>query len=269
MKKLGPESENTVNPMGVTEVLNSLIESGLHEINRETNGLVLSGFSAGLDIGFGPLLMAVMLTLSPGGYGDLGTELLLASTYSVGFMFVILGRLELFTEHTTVAVMPVLDGRASLAKLGRLWGLVYISNIIGGAAFVALIVTLLPDLGVASQSAFETIALSLVHHDFAWIFGAGVLAGWLMGLLAWLVTAARETTSRLLIILIVTAVIGILHLPHSIAGNVEVLFGVFLSPHISVMDYVSFLALATMGNAVGGVVFVALLKYGHVVRGGD
>ena len=90
-----------------------------------------------------------------------------------------------------------------------------------------------------------------------------------MGLLAWLVTAARETTSRLIIIWIVTAVIGILHLPHSIAGNVEVLFGVFLSPLVSVMDYVSFLTLATMGNAVGGVVFVALLKYGHVVRGGD
>lgn len=265
----GPESRDTDDPTRVTAVLDSLIESGFHEINRETNGLLLSGFSAGLDIGFGPLLMAVILTLSPGGYGDLGTELLLASVYSVGFMFVILGRLELFTEHTTVAVMPVLAGRASLAELGRLWGLVYVSNLVGGAAFVALIVTLLPDLGVASPEAFETIALSLVNNGFTWLFAAGVLAGWLMGLLAWLVTAARETTSRLIIIWIVTGVIGILHLPHSIAGNVEVLFGVFLSPLISMIDYVSFLAVATMGNAVGGVVFVALLKYGHVVRGGD
>nr|WP_274324114.1 formate/nitrite transporter family protein [Halosimplex aquaticum] len=269
MEESGPENGDTADPMRVTEVLNSLIERGYHEVNRETNGLLLSGVSAGLDIGFGPLLMAVILTLSSGGYGDLGTELLLASVYSVGFMFVILGRLELFTEHTTVAVMPVIDGQASLAELGRLWGLVYASNIVGGAAFVALIVTLLPDLGVASPEAFETIALSLVTHDFTWLFIAGVLAGWLMGLLAWLVTAAQETTSRLIIIWIVTGVIGILHLPHSIAGNVEVLFGVFLSPLVSVIDYVSFLALATMGNAVGGVVFVALLKYGHVVRGGE
>ena len=265
----GPESANTVDPMRATDVLNSLIEGGLHEINRETNGLLLSGFSAGLDIGFGPLLMAVMLTLSPGGYGDLRTELLLASTYSVGFMFVILGRLELFTEHTTIAVMPVLDRQASLGELARLWGLVYASNIVGGATFAALVVALLPDLGVASPEAFETIALSLVDHDLTWLFVAGVLAGWLMGLLAWLVTAAQETTSRLLIIWIVTAAIGILHLPHSIAGNVEVLFGVFLSPMVSVLDYVTFITLATMGNAVGGVVFVALLKYGHVVRGGD
>ncbi|USZ75987.1 formate/nitrite transporter family protein [Halorussus vallis] len=269
MNESGSESANTVDPMRATDVLNSLIEGGLHEINRETNGLLLSGFSAGLDIGFGPLLMAVMLTLSPGGYGDLGTELLLASTYSVGFMFVILGRLELFTEHTTIAVMPVLDRQASLGELARLWGLVYASNIVGGATFAALVVTLLPDLGVASPEAFETIALSLVDHDLTWLFVAGVLAGWLMGLLAWLVTAAQETTSRLLIIWIVTAAIGILHLPHSIAGNVEVLFGVFLSPMVSVLDYVTFITLATMGNAVGGVVFVSLLKYGHVVRGGD
>lgn len=269
MNDSGPESANSVDPMRATDVLNSLIEGGLHEIRRETNGLLLSGFSAGLDIGFGPLLMAVILTLSPGGYGDLGTELLLATTYSVGFVFVILGRLELFTEHTTVAVIPVLDGQASLGELARLWGLVYAANIVGGATFAALVVTLLPGLGPASPEAFETIALSLVAHDPTWLFVGGVLAGWLMGLLAWLVTAAQETTSRLLIIWIVTAAIGMLHLPHSIAGNVEVLFGVFLSPTVSVLDYVTFLAMATTGNAVGGVVFVALLKYGHVVRGGD
>lgn len=255
-------------PTPTPNVLTSLIETGLHEIRRETTGLLLSGFSAGLDIGFGPLLMAVMLTLTEGGYGDIGTELLLASAYSIGFIFVILGRTELFTEHTTLAVMPILDGRASVRGLARLWGLVYVSNVVGGAVFTAFVVTLMPNLGVASPEAFETIAYKLVNHDPTWLFVAGILAGWLMGLLAWLITAAQETVSRLLVIWLVTASIGILHLPHSIAGNVEVLFGVFVSPRVSVMDYATFLALATIGNAVGGTVFVGLLKYGHVVRGG-
>ncbi|WP_222916373.1 formate/nitrite transporter family protein [Natrinema sp. SYSU A 869] len=250
------------------DILESLIESGQHEIERESTGILLSGFSAGLDIGFGPLLMAVLLTLTAGGYGDLGTELLLASAYSVGFIFVIIARSELFTEHTTLAVMPVLDGRASFDELARVWGLVWVSNIVGGAVFTAFIVTLMPNLGVASPEAFGTIAHKLVDHDLRWLLVAAVLAGWLMGLLAWLITAAQETTSRLLIIWLVTASIGILHLPHSIAGNVEVLFGVFVSPNVSVLDYVMFLVLATVGNAVGGVVFVGILKYGHVVRGG-
>ncbi|MFC6769408.1 formate/nitrite transporter family protein [Natrinema soli] len=263
-----PESAVSSEQTPAPDILESLIESGLHEIEREPIGLLLSGFSAGLDIGFGPLLMAVLLTLSDGAYGDLGTELLLASAYSVGFIFVIIARSELFTEHTTLAVMPVLDGQVSFDKLTRVWGLVWASNIVGGAVFTAFIVTLMPNLGVASPEAFGTIAHKLVDHDLRWLFVAAILAGWLMGLVAWLVTAAQETTSRLLIIWLVTASIGILHLPHSIAGNVEVLFGVFVSPAVSVVDYVMFLSLATIGNAVGGVVFVALLKYGHVVRGG-
>lgn len=250
------------------DVLDKLIETGLHEIERERIGLLLSGFSAGLDIGFGPLLMAVLLTLTEGGYGDVGPELLIASAYSVGFILVIIGRSELFTEHTTLAVMPVLDGQASVEGLARLWGLVYVSNIIGGLVFTAFVVTLMPNLGVADPEAFGTIAHKLVDHDLTWLFVAGILAGWLMGLLAWLLTAAQETISRLVIIWLVTASIGLLHLPHSIAGNVEVLFGVFVSPEVSVLDYAKFLVLATAGNAVGGGVFVAILKYGHVVRGG-
>ncbi len=251
------------------DVLGSLIDSALHEMNRERSGLLLSGVSAGLDIGFGPLMMAVILTLSPGGYGDLPTELLLASVYSIGFMLVILGRSELFTEHTTLAVIPVLDNQASAGQLARLWGLVYVGNIVGGVLFTLLVVLLIPGLSVISTGAFETIAIKLVAHDLEWLFVGGVFAGWLMGLLAWLITAARETTSRLLIIFIVTATIGVLHLPHSIAGNVEVLFGLIISPEVSISNYVAFLALATVGNAVGGAVFVASLKYGHVVRGGS
>nr|WP_247728648.1 formate/nitrite transporter family protein [Halovivax limisalsi] len=250
------------------DVLDSLIESGVHEMNRERTGLLLSGLSAGLDIGFGPLLMAVLLTLSTGGFGDLTTELLLASAYSVGFMFVILGRSELFTEHTTLAVIPVLDGQASPRQLARLWGLVYVGNLVGGMFFTVLAVLLMPGLGVVTPAAFEAIALKLVTHELLWLLIAGMFAGWLMGLLAWLITAAQETTSRLLLIWVVTATIGLLHLPHSIAGNVEVLFGLLVSDGITIADYLWFLSLATIGNAVGGAVFVASLKYGHVVRGG-
>ncbi|MFB6235375.1 MAG: formate/nitrite transporter family protein [Halopenitus sp.] len=259
----------TVTRTPTSHILETLIVNGQHEIEREPTGLLLSGLSAGLDIGFGPLLMAVLLTLSPGGYGDLTTELLLASAYSVGFIFVIVGRSELFTEHTTIAVMPVIDNRASVSDLARLWALVYVGNVVGGALFTLFIVALFPDLGVASAEAFAAIAGTLLAHDATWILVAAILAGWLMGLMAWLLSAAQETTSRLIIIWIVTAAIGLLHLPHSIAGNVEVLFGLFLSPAVTLADYAAFLALATVGNAVGGVVFVALLKYGHAVRGGD
>jgi len=249
------------------EVLASMIEKGKHEIDRGADGLFLSSLSAGLDIGFGPLLMGVILTLSAGSYGDLSTELLLASAYSVGFIFVILGRSELFTEHTTLAVMPVIDGKASLKKLGRLWSFVYAGNILGGLLFTGLAVILMPGLGVIEKVAFETIAYKLVSHETQWLLIAGVFAGWLMGLLAWLITAAENTIDRIFLIWIVTATIGMFHLPHSIAGNVEVLLGLFTTSSITITDYLTFLGLSTVGNAIGGAIFVGLMKYGHVVRG--
>jgi len=249
------------------DILESMIEKGDHEIDRDADGLFLSSISAGLDIGFGPLLMGVILTLSAGSYGDLQTELLLASAYSVGFIFVILGRSELFTEHTTLAVMPVIDGKASLKSLGRLWGIVYAGNIIGGLLFTMLAVILMPGLGVIQPAAFGTIADKLVSHPLHWLFVAGVFAGWLMGLLAWLVSSANNTIGRVFFIWMVTATIGMLHLPHSIAGNVEVLFGLLTTSSITISDYLAFLTLSTLGNAVGGAFFVGLMKYGHVTRG--
>ncbi len=248
-------------------ILEDMIEKGSHEIDRDADGLFLSSLSAGLDIGFGPLLMGVILTLATTGYGNLGTELLLASAYSVGFIFVILGRSELFTEHTTLAVMPVIDGKSSLKQLARLWGIVYAGNIIGGIIFTGLAVLLMPGLGVIEQAAFGTIADKLISHPVHWLLIAGIFAGWLMGLLAWLVTSAENTIGRVFFIWMVTATIGMLHLPHSIAGNVEVLLGLFTSS-VTVMEYITFLSVSTVGNAIGGAFFVALMKYGHVTRGG-
>ncbi|MCO8245040.1 MULTISPECIES: formate/nitrite transporter family protein [unclassified Haladaptatus] len=250
-------------------ILREQINLGLEELQRPTSGLFLSGLSAGLDIGFGPLLMAVMTGLMTGSLSKPVTELLMANMYAVGFIFVILGRSELFTEHTTLAVLPVLDKRASYASLARLWVVVFVANIIGGALFAAFAVTIAPKLGIAHAKAFTEISAALVKHDFLVLVGSGIFAGWLMGLLSWLVTAARDTVSRVLIIWIVTTAIGLAHLPHSIAGNVEVLMGMFLSAKITFVDYARFLLAATIGNAIGGVFFVALLKYGHVTRNTD
>jgi len=85
----------------------------------------------------------------------------------------------------------------------------------------------------------------------------------MMGLVSWLVTASRDTMAQILIILLVAGSIYFLGLHHSIAGSVEVLMGVFVAG-VPFTDYLRFLGLAIVGNAVGGIVFVALVKYGHI-----
>ncbi|MDX1623495.1 MAG: formate/nitrite transporter family protein [Gemmatimonadota bacterium] len=252
------------------EILEQEIRLGLRELKRPSAGLFTSGLSAGLDLGFSVLLMGVMMTLVEGQLSPPISELLIANMYAVGFVFVILGRSELFTEHTTLAVLPVLDGRATVGSLSRLWALVYVSNLIGAAAFAAITAVVAPALGVADPDAFVKIAGSLLGHSWWVVLASAVLAGWLMGLMSWLVSAGRDTISQIFFVWLIATAIGFAGLHHSIAGTVEVLAGVFSGPGVTLGDFWHFLLWTTVGNAIGGVFFVALIKYGHVkIAGGS
>lgn len=243
------------------------VEQASTELERPAAKLLLSAFSAGIEIGFGPFLMALLLTSTEGVYSEPTQELLLATAYAVGFIIVVLGRSELFTEHTALAVQPVLAGEASLLQMLRLWGLVYVGNIAGAMLFAAFAAWIGPALGEAESWAFVEIAGKYVGQPWWLLLTGGILAGWLMGLLAWLVTAARDTIGQIVIIWIITAGISLAHLQHSIAGTVEVLAGVLSGSEVTWREFGRFLLFATVGNAVGGVVFVALLKYGHAGTG--
>lgn len=258
--------ERAGRPKRYTEILSEQIEQGLGELERSTGGLLASGFSAGLDITLGVLVMAVMFTLVTGELPAAVVEILLASAYSIGFIFVILGRSELFTEHTTLAVFPVLAGEAGVAALGRLWGLVYVANLAGAALASLLIVLVGTQSGVAESAAFAEIARGLVQDRWWVMFVSALLAGWLMGLLSWLVAAAQDSISRIVIVWIVTGAIGLGHLHHCIIGTAEVVSGMIAAGAVTPLEFGRFLLFSTLGNAVGGTIFVAAVKYRHVSR---
>lgn len=245
------------------EILEEEIWQGLGELRRPAPGLLLSGLSAGLDIGFSVLFMAAILTLLDPAASPLLQSFLLGNAYTLGFIFVILGRSELFTEHTALAVFPVLQGKASLTQLGRLWILVYVSNLVGAAIFAGFAVVLGPRLGIIDAAAFQAIAHELVRHDAVTIVLSALAAGWLIGLLSWLVSAARETVSQVVVVWLITFVVGFLGLHHCIVGSVEVLGGVFAGAGTTWADFARFLLWTTLGNIVGGVALVAVVKHSH------
>lgn len=250
-------------------ILEHEISEGLAEMERSTQGLFFAALSAGLDIGFSFLLMATVYTRMSGEIPTSLVDIFVAIAYTLGFIFVVLGRSELFTEHTTLAALPVLNRRKSLGALGRLWGTVYVANLLGTAIFAALFVNIGPALGIVEMKVFGEIARKVVEHDWWVILLSGTLAGWMMGLLSWLVAAGRDTISQIVVIFLVTAAIGYAHLHHSIVGSAEVLGGIFAGQGITWGHYFYFLLWATLGNSIGGVVFVALIKYGHIVYGNE
>lgn len=244
-------------------ILESQVNQGLVELRRDTVGLLSSGLAAGLEIGFSLFLMATMLTAVGDEIPAGVVRVLLANMYTVGFIFVILGRSELFTEHTSLAVFPVLQGRAGVGSLARLWTLIFLSNIAGAVIFAALAVLIGPPLGAIEPAAFGKIGRQLVEHTWWVILLSALLAGWLMGLLSWLVSATRDTIGLLFVVWLVTASIGFGHMHHAIAGSVEVLAAVFAGEGVTLGDYGHFILWTTIGNGLGGVIFVSLIKYCH------
>lgn len=193
-------------------------------------------------------------------------RLLLANAYAVGFLFVNLGRSELFTEHTTLMVFPVLHRTQTVGSLLRSWALVYAGNLVGGAVLAVAAALFGVRFGVIRPEALGEIASHLVGHSAGVILVSAILAGWMMGFLSWLASAASDTISRIVCVWLVTGAIGFAQLHHCIARSVEVIAGVFGSPAVSMADYLHFQLCATLGNIIGGMVF-ACLKYAHSTHG--
>lgn len=245
------------------EILELQIEQGTAELERPVRGLLFSSLSAGLDIGFSILFIAAMATLIEDATSPIIERLLLANMYSIGFIFVVFGRSELFTEHTTLAAIPVLHNRAPYRSLWRLWALVYIGNLVGALVFARIVVTVGPALGTIKLRVFEELAWKVVDHGWWVIVLSAILAGWLMGLLSWLVSAGRDTVGQILFVWLITAGIGFAELHHSIVGSVEVLAGIMAGESITLSHFFYFLVWTTLGNAIGGVFFVAIIKSAH------
>ncbi|MCZ4407454.1 formate/nitrite transporter family protein [Cryomorphaceae bacterium 1068] len=248
-------------PKESEEILKEQYASSIMEYRRSQSGLFLSAFTAGLEIGFSIVLMGLFYTTFVETVDKNALHLIVSLGYPLGFIFVIIGRSQLFTEQTSLAVIPFLKGVVNFSELMKLWGVVLMGNLIGGSLFAVFIAWIGPERDIISKEAFVEFAHVLTEPSWYVILGSAILAGWMMGLLGWLITTAQETISRVFMIVLVTFVIGYGKLHHCIVGTVELVGGYIHSVDPSLGDYGAALAFAILGNIIGGAFFVAGLKY--------
>tara|TARA_R100000935_G_scaffold50690_1_gene76737 strand:+ start:941 stop:1801 length:861 start_codon:yes stop_codon:yes gene_type:complete len=243
------------------EILSNQLEEAKGLFNTSSRTIALGSFTAGLEIGFSFLLMCTVFTFFNGKLAEDTIFKLMTFVYPAGFILIILGKSLLFTEQTSVLSLPVLNKTESISNLLKLWGIVIFGNLLGGWVMAALLIWIGPALGIFDLHAVEKIASHVTSFSPEVILVSAILAGWLMGLLSWLLSSAKDTVSRILLIIIITGIMAFTSLHHSIVGNVEVFAGLLSSSKITISDYLVFQSVALLGNAIGGVVFVALLKY--------
>jgi formate-nitrite transporter family protein len=259
-------SEGPLKPLRT--ILSGEIGQAEEELARPLHGIFVSGVLAGAAVGTGTFAVATVLTLATGELPASVVALLAANAYTIGFIVVILAHTDLFTEYTTIAILPVLLGRAGISSLARLWGLVYAGNLVGAAAFALLLAHLGPGLDVVDAATLERMGARVIDHAWWVVLLSGILAGWLMGLLSWLIAAGRDTISQIVFVWLVTGVLKLGELHHSVTGALDVMVAFFAGGDLPVAAAIGVLAVTVLGNAIGGVVFAVLIRYSLVVRGG-
>ena len=253
-------------PLAARVVHEIIREEGEEELNRGADQILWSGLAAGLSMGFSFLVEAQLQA----GLPEAPWRHLIASFgYTIGFVIVVLGRQQLFTESTLTAVLPVLTRRdlASAGKCLRLWGLVIVANVAGTWLFAAALA-----YGHPFPAQTAPALADLAHHALSGGFGATLLqamfSGWLIALMVWLLPSAG--TAKLFIIMLATYVVALGQFPHIIAGSAEAAYAV-LTGGASVQDYaLHFFAPTLVGNTIGGVLFTAILNHAPIadeVRG--
>ncbi|WP_131114751.1 MULTISPECIES: formate/nitrite transporter family protein [Lichenihabitans] len=234
---------------------------GESEIARPVKALLFSGLAAGLAMGFSLIAEGVLRAHLPDApWRDLVSKL----GYSVGFLIVVLGRQQLFSENTITPILPLLYNRdlRTLGLVARLWGLVLVANIVG--TWIVAAVLAKTDLFTAEiRTVFATISQHAIEASFGLTLLKAIFAGWLIALMVWLMPGAGESRSSLIVLL--TWLVSVAGFAHIIAGSVEVSFLV-VSDQASLADYVGrFFVPTLLGNVLGGVTLVSALNYGQVV----
>lgn len=244
------------------DVLEKAIDEGVEQLDRPFVSLALSSVAAGLILAFTAMAVAVVTLAVTDVASPVARRIAVALVYPLGFVVCVMSGTQLFTEHTATAVYPVLDRRARVTRLLRLWSIVILGNLVGGLAGAGLL-TLADDV-VGAAAGYVAIGHHLVEFGAGTLLVSAILAGWLMAQGAWLILATPPATSQIASIYIVTFLIGLGGLHHSIAGSVEMFAAWMNSDAFSIGEVTRFIGIALAGNLVGGSLFVALLNYGHI-----
>jgi formate/nitrite transporter FocA (FNT family) len=238
----------------------AVAQQGEDELDRPFGSLFWSGVAAGFGIMASLWAQAALHRHLP---PEMWREAVAALGYSLGFLIVILGRMQLFTEHTMVAILPLArdPSRRNFRRVAKLWAAVLLGNLIGTAMVSALSV-----FGhVQSQElsgAMLQVSSTLLTKSPGEILLQGIPAGFLIASVAWIRSAADD--SSFWIVLALTYPIALCGFTHVIAGSAEGFLLLWSGAAGPGWLVAGFLIPALAGNIIGGTGLFALLAHAQV-----
>jgi formate-nitrite transporter family protein len=263
-----PEAEQPQEAPEPHEMFARSRKEGDRRLERSVLELATTSLLAGFDIVFGVMALAAATALMAPHFGEPAAHLFGALAFGIAFIFIEVGRSELFTENFLVPITALRRGKASARKLAQLWTISPVLNIAGGTLLILII---------SSKGVLPTGAAPVLVHVADHITGLGhwsaflsaIVGGALITAMTWMVEGVGTIAGRIVIAWIAGALLALVSLNHVIVVTLELIFGMRFGAHIDLGDVGLNFVIAAAGNMLGGLLFVTLTRTSQAIGSGD
>lgn len=243
-------------------------EEGERRLTRSRLELTTTSLIAGFDIVFGLIAIATVTALLTPRLGPSAAHFVGSLFFGIAFIFIVVGRSELFTENFFVPITALRRGRLTLLKLAELWTISPVMNVLGGAALI-LIVTTKGVLPEGTAPALNELAVHIDELGLWAAFSSAIVGGALITAMTWMVEGVGTVGGRIVVAWIAGTLLALASLNHVIVVTLELIFGMRLGTTISLEDAAVNFGIAATGNMLGGLVFVTLTRTSQAIGAGE
>jgi formate/nitrite transporter FocA (FNT family) len=232
-------------------------EEGARRLQRPLPEVVSTALAAGFDIVAGVTALVLVSSQLDHWMGRDAAHVFASLAFGIGFVFLVVGKAELFTENFLVPIAGLENNRDGWWGLSKLWALSPVFNVLAGTIMVTL-------LSVHSVLPYGTGAAAVDTADRIYangtlaLFVSAIFAGALITAMTWFVEGQPSMLVRLVVAWVAGALLALGAFNHVIVVTIELIFGVRFGAHIPWSFLVSNFFLAAAGNIVGGVGLVTL-----------
>lgn len=229
------------------EAVDTVVE-GAERLNRKWPELMVTGFFGGIDVGLGILAMMLVKQAT-------GSDILAGMAFGIGLLALKLAHSELFTEEFLLPLNAVIAGQGTLLQIVRLWAVSLVTNLLGGLAFIAIVVMALPDY---HQTLVDSAVTYLDQPSLVVMIALSLLAGATITL----GTRMQQGTGNDVVSAILCMISGLLVIGLGMlhgAINAIIIFAAMLAgADITIPDFLQWFAIVIPFNMLGGLFIITL-----------
>lgn len=226
------------------------VDEGVERLNRGLPSLLATGIVGGIDVSVGLFAFLVVLHES-------GSRLLASLAFTIGFIALTLAKSELFTENFLVPIAAVVAGKAKWWSVLRLWAGTAVLNLVGAFVVMGLAMSAFPQLH-ATAIKFGTHPIDL---GITWAaFADAILAGVVITLMTWMERSTDSVPAKLIAAFAIAFLLVAAPLQHAVVLSAEAFAALHAGAPFGYLDWLGAVGWAALGNTIGGVGLVTVLR---------